>query len=272
MQIRIQVRILFKKMQSSLNKKELKILALIPARSGSKGTPKKNTVNLGGFPLLAYSIVAARLSKYINRTIVTTDDNKIADISKKFGAQAPFLRPKKISADTSLDIEFFQHALNWLRKHENYFPDLIVHLRPTTPLRDIRLIDRAILELLKDKIATSLRSAELIRNKTPYKMFKKRNGYCDFFGKDDFAKNEEYYNYPRQKLPLVYRPNGYVDIIIPKIILKTSQLHGKYIKAFVTEKIADIDTIEDLRIAEKLCSIRVYKILRNELRKIISRA
>ena len=252
-----------------MRKKKLKILALIPARGGSQGVPRKNIVPLGGHPLIVYSIAAAKLSKYINRIIVTTDDIKIADISRKFGAGVPFLRPKKISENNSLDIEFFKHALNWLKKHENYCPDLIVHLRPTTPLRDVRVIDAAIQALLKDKVATSLRSVELLKRESPYKVLKKRNEYCVFFGNEDFGKNEEYYNYPRQKLPVVYRPNGYVDIIIPKVIFKTNKLHGKYIRAFVTGNVADIDSVEDLKNAKKLFATSIYKILNEELRRII---
>lgn len=254
-------------MKKQLNENRLEILALIPARSGSKGIPKKNILDLGGYPLIAYSIAVAKLSTNINRIIVTTDNQPIADIAKKFGAEVPFLRPKRLSGDQALDVEFFQHALSWLRKHEKYLPDLIVHLRPTTPFRDVRLIDKAILELLKDKNATSLRSGELLTRESPYKTFKKQKGYCVFFGKSDFKRNEEYYNYPRQKLPAGYRPNGYVDIIIPETISKTGNLHGKYIKAFITDRAVDIDSFEDLKAAKKLCPTHVCKLLQNELKK-----
>ncbi len=245
----------------------MKILALIPARGGSKGIPRKNIVDVGGHPLIAYSIAAAKKSRYINRIIVTTDDKKIANISKKYGAEVPFLRPKNISQDNSLDIEFFQHALLWLKKHENYCPDLIVHLRPTTPLRSCRVIDKAISEIIKDKKATSLRSAELLDRESPYKLFKKSNSYWDFFGKEDFGKNEEYYNYPRQKFPVTYHPNGYVDIIRPKALLKTGLLHGKFIKALITDKVADIDNLSDIKIVKKLLHANIYKPLMDELKK-----
>lgn len=254
-------------MLNKLNKKELKILALIPARGGSKGIPKKNIVNLGGYPLIAYSIAAARLSKYINRVIVTTDDEGIAVISRRFGAEAPFLRPKKISGDRSLDIEFFEHALGWLRIHEKYQPDLIVHLRPSTPLREAAIIDKAILEILKDKLATALRSAEIFNKELPYKLFKKRGNYCSFFGSEDFKKNIEYYNYPRQRFPLIYRPNGYADIVLPRVLLKTGFLHGRNITAFITDKAADIDNIEDLQYAKEISSDKKYEPLFNILRK-----
>lgn len=250
-----------------MRKKELKILALIPARGNSKGIPRKNIVSLGGYPLISYSIAAAGLSKYINRIIVTTDDLVIAAISRKFGAQTPFLRPKKISQDDSLDIEFFLHALKWLKKYEGYLPDLIVHLRPTTPLRDAAIIDRAISEMLNDRKATALRSAEIFDNESPYKLFRRAGPYCHFFGNEDFAGNEEYYNYPRQRFPLIYRPNGYVDIILPKILLKTGLLHGMHIRAFITEKAADIDSRQDLELARGLYSDRKFRPLLEILRR-----
>jgi len=247
---------------------KLNVLALIPARGGSKGIPKKNLVNINGYPLLAYSIATSMLSKYINRTVVTTDSKEIARLSKKFGAETPFLRPKKISKDNSLDIEFFRHALGWLRKKEKYIPDLIVHLRPTTPARDPQVIDTAISEILKDKKATSLRSAERLNLESPYKMFKRKGVYYDFFGKEDFNKNEEYYNYPRQKFPIIYHPNGYVDIIKPHVLLKTGKLHGKKIRAFITENTAEIDSPPDIKIAEKALKKPKYKKLFKKLKEL----
>lgn len=248
-------------------KRKLKILALIPARSGSKGIPKKNIISLNGYPLVAYSIAVARLSKYINRIIVTTDDKLIANVSRKFGAETPFLRPKKISKDNSLDIEFFRHALEWLKAYENYIPDLVVHLRPSTPLREPKIIDKAILEILKDKKATALRSGERFKKESPYKIFRKKGAYCSFYGKGDFPDNNEYYNYPRQRLPFVYRPNGYVDILVPEVLRKTKLLHGKRIRAFITEEVADIDNKEDLMTARKLSFKKEFKPLLDKLRE-----
>src|SRR3989338_863146 len=102
----------------------MKILALIPARGGSKRVPNKNIKLLDGKPLIAYTIAAAKKSKYINRIVVSTDCESIGKIAKKHGAEVPFLRPKEISTDDSKEIEFFEHALNWLLEHENYEPDL----------------------------------------------------------------------------------------------------------------------------------------------------
>ncbi len=244
-----------------------KILAVIPARRGSKSIPRKNIINLGGHPLIAYSIAVAKLSRLINRIIVTTDGSEIVEISKEYGSEVPFLRPSEISQDHSLDIDFFKHALDWLEQKENYFPDLVVHLRPTTPLRDYRLIDQAIWELANDRQATSLRSAHPSRD-VGYKLFKKKGNYIDFFGREDFYSSEEYYNYPRQKLPDTYDPNGYVDIIIPKILKSQGLLHGPKIRAFITERVADIDELQDIVLAEKFLKDEKYLPLIDLLNKI----
>src|SRR4030042_3642677 len=119
-----------------------KILAIVPARSGSKTVLDKNIRFIAGKPLLAPSIEHALASKLINRTIVSTDSPAYAEIAREYGAQVPFLRPTDISQDTSTDLEVFIHALNWLREQEGYVPDICVHLRPTYPIRNVDDIDR----------------------------------------------------------------------------------------------------------------------------------
>lgn len=237
-----------------------KILALIPARFGSKSIPKKNIVDLGGFPLIAYSIAAATLSKYISRIIVSTDSEEIAEVARTYGAEVPFLRPAEYARDDSQDIEFVQHALDWLEKNEGYLPDLIVHLRPTTPLREPAIIDTAIEEILGDELATALRSAHESEY-TAYKLFRKEGDYIHFFGAEDFAGHEEYYNKPRQAFPFTYNCNGYVDIIRPRVLKETGMLHGPFIRAFITERIADIDRLQDLDFAKQLLQEKKYSSL-----------
>jgi len=245
----------------------MKIMALIPARSGSKSIPKKNIIDFGGHPLLAYSIAAARLSKYINRIIVSTDSEEYAQIARKYGAETPFLRPAEISGDKSLDIDFFRHALDWLEKNEGYVPDYIVELRPTTPLRETEVIDKAISEIMQDSQATGLRSGHV--HKDPgYKLFKKKGDYIEFFGREDFGENEEYHYYPRQSLPVTYSANnGYVDVIRPSTLKNTGMLLGKKIRAFITEKVDDLDDWEDFLSAAKKLDQEKYKPLRDLLDK-----
>ena len=122
----------------------VKILCLIPARCGSRGVPGKNIKLLGDKPLMAWSIDQAKRSKYNMRIIVSTDSEEYQKIAQKWGAETPFLRPKKISGDLSIDYDFIVHALNWLNKNENYVPDIILHLRPTQPNRKVEDIDKCI--------------------------------------------------------------------------------------------------------------------------------
>src|SRR5512135_1117225 len=106
------------------------ILALIPARGGSKGIPRKNIRNFAGYPLIAWSIAAAKQSKLVTRVIVSTDDEEIASVARELGAEVPFLRPAELAQDKSLDLPVFEHALQWLKENEGYQPDVVVQLRP----------------------------------------------------------------------------------------------------------------------------------------------
>lgn len=120
-----------------------KILALIPARGGSKGIKDKNIIPLAGKPLIAYSIEAAKKSKYIDSIVVTTDSEKIAEVAKRYGARVPFLRPVELAADTSKTIDAVLHAIKTLKSMgENY--DTLVLLQPTQPLRTTDDIGKAI--------------------------------------------------------------------------------------------------------------------------------
>lgn len=244
-----------------------RIVALIPARGGSKSIPKKNIMDLGAHVLLAYSIAAARLSKFISRVIVSTDSSEIAKISKFYGAEVPFIRPKKYATDNARDIGLVKHTIRWLKHNEGFCPDYLVFLRPTTPLRNVKVIDKAILEIIKDKKATALRSAHKFES-SAYKLFRKRGGYANFFGKEDFKPGIEYQDLPRQMLPVTYKTNGYVDILLPKFIERTGKLHGPKIRVFITDEIADIDTLKDVRFAKEILHNKEYLPLIRLLDKI----
>src|SRR5512140_1442523 len=124
------------------------VLAIIPARGGSKGIPRKNIRDFAGYPLIAYSIAAGLQAKSVSRVIVSTDDEEIAAVARQCGAETPFLRPAEFAQDTSTDLPLFEHALQWLAEHENYRPEVVVQLRPTSPLRPRDLVDRAVSILL----------------------------------------------------------------------------------------------------------------------------
>ena len=136
---------------------EPEILALIPARGGSKGIPRKNIRPFAGQPLIAYSIAAGLQANAVIRVIVTTDDEQIAEVARSCGAETPFLRPAELAQDRTTDLPVFQHALRWLAEQEDYHPDVVVHLRPTTPIRPPDLVDRSVALLLAHPEADSVR-------------------------------------------------------------------------------------------------------------------
>jgi N-acylneuraminate cytidylyltransferase len=229
----------------------MEILALIPARGGSKGLPRKNLRELAGKPLVAHSIAHALAARTITRTIVSTDDPGIADVARRYGAEVPFLRPAELAGDLSPDIDAFVHALNWLGDEEGYRPDLVVHLRPTDPLRRPATIDAAVRELLADTDADSLRSVAPTAE-SPYKMWRLDD---DRYLRPLLALEgvDEPYNLPRQELPRVFVQTGYVDVIRPEVILEERRMSGNRIRAFVVaEPHVDIDSEDDLRRAEEL--------------------
>ena len=220
----------------------MKNIALIPARSGSKGVKHKNIKILQGFPLLAYSIAAAKMTQGIDRVIVTTDSKKYADIAKKYGAETPFLRPKLISKNKSSDLEFFEHCIEWLIVNENYVPDNIIHLRPTTPIRDPELVSEAINILSLNKNATSLRSGHKAPE-SPFKWFLKDEN--NFFKGLKEGLTPDMVNMPRQDFSDVFIPDGYVDIIKPNVIKETGTLHGQNMLIFESPRSFEIDEKED---------------------------
>ncbi len=240
-----------------------KVVAIIPARSGSKTIIDKNIRLLGGYPLIAYSIVVAKFSREIDRIIVSTDSDQYASIAKKYGAEVPLLRPKEISGDNSTDYEFFRHILGWMEENEKKIPDLFVHLRPTTPLRNVKEIDDAIKYMKDNKDASSLRSAYKT-HLTPYKMFKKKGEYMEAF----LSHNEkEFYNLPRQHFEDAYIPNGVIDIVRPNIINSTGILHGDSMKLWETSMHPDIDVMEDLNYAESCLNNPEFKTIINHLKE-----
>jgi len=241
------------------------VSCLVPARGGSKGIPKKNIVTLGDHPLIAYTIAAARLSRHISDVVVSTDSEEIASIARAYGASVPFLRPAEISRDTSLDVEFFRHYAEFLTVRSQTIPDLIVHLRPTTPLRLPSVIDAAIEFLADHPDATSLRSMHET-NLTPYKIFRIKNGYAAPFMSHN--GDVEFYNWPRQAFEQAYLPNGYVDIIRPEVLLESGLLHGERMKIWKTERVPDIDGAADLLFAREELQKPAYAQLLRFLRAL----
>lgn len=236
-----------KTISNGMKNNEFLIYSIIPARGGSKGVPGKNIRSLNEYPLVAYSIAASKLSKKIKRTIVSTDSEEIATIALHYGAEVPFIRPREFATDTSPDIEFILHTLNWFRENEGKVPDYWVHLRPTTPLREPDIIDSAIDRICSLPEATSLRSGHPA-SESPYKWFlKDESGY---FKSIVAEVSTEQSNLPRQVFPTVYIPDGYVDILKSSFIIDTKTLHGNRMIGFESPVCQEIDTIEDFEYLE----------------------
>ena len=226
----------------------VKVYAVIPARGGSKGVPKKNIRLLAGFPLIAFSIAGGVMSRLIERVIVSTDSPEIAEISRKYGAEAPFLRPKELAGDTAPDRDFVLHLLGWLQDNEGGVPDYLVHLRPTTPWRDAASIDDAIRTILADPSATSLRSGHEAPE-SPFKWFTRdARGYFHGFAPGDAPR--DYSNLPRQLMPRVYIPDGYVDVLKTAFVLQAEELHGDRMIGYVSPACHEVDTVEDFEYLE----------------------
>ena len=227
------------------------VLALIPARGGSKSIPRKNIRLFAGHPLIAYSIAAGLAAELITRVIVSTDDEEIATVARQYGAETPFLRPAEYAQDQTPDLPVYQHALTWLAENEDYHPEIVVQLRPTSPFRKVTHIDGAVQRLLERPEADSVRSV-CIPFQNPYKMWRiAPDGFMHPLVKTEFR---EAYNMPRQALPTVYWQTGYVDAAWAEMILTKNSMTGEYILPLVigAEEWIDIDSPDDWRRAERM--------------------
>ena len=224
------------------------VLTIIPARGGSKGLPGKNVRLLGGHPLIAWSIACGRSARSVTRIICSTDDPEIARVAKNYGAEVPFVRPAEFASDSATDLDVFRHALEWLKEHEGYKPDVIVQLRPTTPFREMGWIDECVGTILADKDLTCVRSVGVAPH-TPYKMWVAEGSHLRPLL--TLAGNPEPYNSPRQELPVVYWHTGQLDVIRPDVILAGSMTGPSIAPLFVdTNSAIDIDTARDFQLAE----------------------
>jgi len=220
----------------------MKYVALITARSGSKGVVDKNIKELQGHPLIAWSIRLCKKSTLIEKVYVSTDSKKYAAISESYGAEIPFLRPAELSKDNSTDFDVFEHALNYFEKNGPNIENFI-HIRPTTPLRDVNEINEAIniFQKNEDNIS-SLRSVHEM-TESAYKSFEiDKNGNLASLNKSISLKDS---NLPRQSLPKTYVANGYVDVLKARTIREEKNIHGNNIFGFITPVTHEIDTTED---------------------------
>lgn len=226
------------------------VLAVVQARGGSKGLPRKNLRLLAGHPLVSYSVASALAAKKVTRVIISTDDEEIADVAKQYGAEVPFLRPAELAQDDTPDLPLFEHALAWLDQHEGYRPQMIVQLRPTTPLRPRGMVDEAIGILHADPAADCVRGVT-IPKQTPYKMW--RDGAEGCLRPLMEGEFDEPYNMPRQKLPNTYWQTGHVDVIRTTTITHKHSLTGRRVRPILIDVnfCVDIDTMVDFDLAEE---------------------
>jgi YrbI family 3-deoxy-D-manno-octulosonate 8-phosphate phosphatase len=231
------------------------VLAVIQARGGSKSIPRKNIRPLAGHPLVAYSVAAALASETVTRIIVSTDDREIAGVAASYGAEIPFLRPVELATDTAPDLPLFQHALAWLWQNERYQPDVVVQLRPTSPLRPPGLIDAGV-RLLRDCPETDSVRAVVPAGENPYKMWRMDEaGHLRPLIDAGFA---EPYNMPRQQLPAAYWQTGHLDVIRRSTITDKGSLTGEIVLPLLVDRAycVDIDNEPDWLAAEQVIDER----------------
>lgn len=228
------------------------VLALIPARGGSKGIPRKNIRLFAGYPLIAYSIAAGLQAKSVTRVILSTDSEEIAQTAREYGAETPFLRPEKYAQDKTTDLPVFEHALNWLAENEGYHPEIVVQLRPTSPIRPPDCVDRAVELLLEHPAADSVRGV-VPSGQNPFKMWRiDEQGVMQPLLKVDGIA--EPYNAPRQILPETFWQTGHIDAIRASVILEKKSMSGDTILPLRIDPryTVDIDNLADWARAERL--------------------
>ena len=223
------------------------VLAIIPARSGSKSVKDKNIRMINGKPMMAYSIGHALQAECIDRVIVSTDSGKYAQIAKEHGAEVPFLRPAEYATDMALDIDVFEHTLRYLEENEGYMPELVVQLRPTYPVRKISGIENMVKYMRDNPNIDSIRCIAPAKE-IAYKMwFKDENNML----RPVMTDIPECYNMPRQQLPKIYYQNACIDVVRAEVVLKQHSMSGRKIAGYEMDENFDIDTEEEFLEAEK---------------------
>lgn len=231
----------------------MKILGIIPARGGSKSIPRKNIKDLGGKPLIAWTIEAAKSSGVLDRLMLTTDDAEIAEVGRRWGAEVPFIRPKELAEDNTPTLPVLQHAVSRLKENENYAPDAVMLLQPTAPLRQPEHIKDAI-ELLEKSGADSVVSVvEIPGHFSPYwAVVEDESGYAKLFIGDPIRKRIA----RRQDFPKkTYAHNGAIYLFKTHLLFDLSEpsLYGEHIRLYPMEEkhSVNIDSPEDWELAER---------------------
>lgn len=231
------------------------VLGLIPARGGSKGIPRKNIALLAGRPLLAYTCEAAVASHVLNRVVVSTDDEEIAEVAQQFGIEVPFMRPTSLAQDETPSIDVVRHAVEHLRNEEQWIPNVVVLLQPTSPLRKARHIDEAVDRMTETKADTVVSVVEVPHRFNPQNVMELNDGeLIDFLPvASDFDR------FRRQRLPVLYARNGPAVLVSRvEVIMNSNSFYGAHVVPYLMtdEESLDIDSKYDLWLAEQLIARR----------------
>lgn len=228
----------------------MKILALIPARGGSKGIPDKNKKILGGKPLLAYTIEAALAATTLDRIVFSSEDASLRKLATHYGAEVPFERPPHLAADDSGTLEVIQHALRTLAEQGNTY-DAVCLLQVTNPFRTAHFIDKAVSAFIQEKTDSLLSVLKVPHEYNPHWVFERKQ--------DDtlqLATGEKEIIKRRQDLPQAYIRDGAIYITRTEVILNTASLYGNTIGYIESDpdRHVNIDTMEDWKKAEELAT------------------
>jgi len=232
--------------------KNKKILAVIPARGGSKGIPKKNIIKLGGKPLIAWTIEAAKKSKHVNKIVVTTEDEEIKRAGLKYGAEAPFRRPTELATDKIHAVFPILHTIEWLAENEKYHPDIVIMLLPTAPFRGPVDIDNAVDLHLKSRGKTIIGVCESDKQLLHFRYIQDQNLVS-------LVKTKNL-NVQRQDLEKIYYVNGSIYVSDAKRLMKEKTFHTRDAAPYVMDgdRCIDINTFADLERAKFMLRLNKY--------------
>ena len=227
----------------------MNFLAIIPARGGSKGISRKNIKKIAGNPLISYTINEAKKAKYLTRIVVSTEDKKIAKISKKYGVDV-IPRPKKLASDRTPSELVCQQVIKYLKNNEDFETDVVVVLQPTSPLRKAEDINLAIKKFLKSDCSSVVSITEV--QHSPYWMYKMDKSKMKKILTDKKITR-------RQDSPLIYQLNGAIYVTKKETIMEKNSLIGKNMFGYIMpyERSIDIDSQIDFDLAELLINKKI---------------
>jgi len=219
-----------------------KILGVIPARGGSKGIPNKNIIEVGGNPLIHYTIKAGLESKILTHCVVSTESDEIERVAKEHGGSVPFKRPEELSADNAISMPVMKHAIQFMEKQKKCKYDVVVMLQPTTPLRLAKDIDNSLI-LLEETQADAVISVTDVGANHPLRMKRVVDGRLINYIDQGYENMQ-----PRQELPSVYIRNGAIYAVKRDVLMEDSSWVGKDVRAYImpSDRSVNIDTYEDL--------------------------